>query len=415
MPHPRSLVYQLHKHWDIVETMARISHDLPALDPHSLGQLIDKCGVPESEHDAALRALISADILQPQARSDNLQLNPLVLDFVRGLNHEHQLGLATVLIARVEAVRTATEELLCGLESGDQDLLRQAARQLAEQFRQITQQLHRDRHAIQELAEQAKSADSAMPLARRYRRVLHAYEQYIEPMNQMMDSSASGTFYTHLEKAEQALDRVREQMTIQGALYTHRLQIRQVAWQAKELRSFGRSTAKHCADILLPLREEMRAENTLSSSISWLLGAVRKRGLSRALKHPKQSSHTPLWLSNRAQRVSVGDEVRGIMAKARNYHPDPCNFPAELEVSFTLEEWVDEPRLYDHLKSALPVAHLLEWLRQHYPHLPDAVSLRLYHDLVRSDLWQSQQASTESMTPLQTVRVQHYPHEIFPR
>lgn len=414
MANPKSLVFQLHKNWDIVEAMARISHELPALDAVSIEKLIAKTGIVEEEQGSVLRTLVNADILQKFARSDDFQLNPLVLDFVRGLSHEHQLGLATVLIARVDAVRSATEQLLSSLAKGDSDLLRHSTAQLAEQFKQITQQLHQDRHAIMDLAEQAKSADSGMPLERRYRRVLDAYEQYIEPMNQMMDSSASGAFYIYLEKAELALDRAREQLAIQGALYTHQVQVRQVAYQAKELRSFGRTTTKQCADVLLPLREELRAENVLSSSISWLLGSVRKRGLTRTLKHSTQASITPLWLSKRAQRVSVGDEVRTVMVETRDYQPVLRKFPTELNVTYALDEWVDESRLYAHVGRSLPIAHLLDWLRRHYQHLPDSVTLRLYHDLVRSELWRSQQTKEEAKTDLQDVRVAHYPHEVLP-
>ena len=79
--------------------------------------------------------------------------------------------------------------------------MRTAAARLSELLRQISHQFDQDRHAILELAEQAKSGDSGMPLARRYRRVLDAYDQYVEPMNQMMDTGASGTFYRYLESA----------------------------------------------------------------------------------------------------------------------------------------------------------------------------------------------------------------------
>ena len=47
-------------------------------------------------------------------------------------------------------------------------------------------------------------------------------------MNEMMDSGLSGTFYPYLEKAEQALDRAVEALSIQGGLYSHRLQLKLV-------------------------------------------------------------------------------------------------------------------------------------------------------------------------------------------
>ena len=62
------------------------------------------------------------------------------------------------------------------------------------------------------------------------------------------------------------LDRAEEYLSVRGALYTQRLQLRHVSQQAKELRRLGRLVAQQCADTLLPLRDEMRQHNTLSTS-----------------------------------------------------------------------------------------------------------------------------------------------------
>ena len=85
-----------------------------------------------------------------------------------------------------------------------------------------------------------------------------------------------------MEDAEHSLDLAFEQLSVQGGLYSHRLQLRQVAHQTKELRRFGRLIAQQCADTVLPLREEMRQHNALTSAVSLLLGQVRKRGRRRA-------------------------------------------------------------------------------------------------------------------------------------
>ncbi|MBF0256906.1 MAG: hypothetical protein HQL47_10725, partial [Gammaproteobacteria bacterium] len=260
MANPKSLVFYLHRHWDSIAALARASREFPSFHEEQLLALLAQHYPEQSAEEQAgiLRALGNADILQLLPRSGGLQLNPLVLEFVRGLTREHELGLSSVLQARVEAIRSATAQLRQGLSAGDIDLLLGSAARLSELFRQIGQQLDQDRHAIMELAERAKAADSAMPIARRYRAVLEAYDQYVEPMNQMMDSGLSGTFYPYLEAAEQALDQANEQLNVQGALYSHRLQLRQVAYQAKELRRLGRVVAQQCADTLLPLREEIR-------------------------------------------------------------------------------------------------------------------------------------------------------------
>lgn len=220
MANPRSLIYALHTHWDTVELLVRLTREFAVL---TSDQVLNSIAKVSGQRDveaqgAVLRALVNADILQASPRNiDNLQLNAYVLEFVRGLTREHELGLASVLQARVVAIREATEALNEGMLGADMDRVRGAANKLAELFRQINLQLNQDRNALFELAENAKSADSNMPITQRYRAVLEAYDQYVEPMNQMMDSGSQGSFYRYLEEAERALDLVFDQLTVQCA------------------------------------------------------------------------------------------------------------------------------------------------------------------------------------------------------
>jgi hypothetical protein len=410
---PKSLVFQLHQHWDFVEAMTRVSRDYPELNSEQAIGLIEKVAPGCQDPHAVLRSLTNADLVQIVPRSGDLTLNPVVLEFVRGLTHEHELGLSSVLAARVSAIRTATESMNQALKNGDNDQLRQGARQLGDLFRQISLQLHQDRDAILEIAEQARAADTAIPLARRYRRVLEAYDQYIEPMNQMMDSGPDGTFYQYLESADEALEIVYEQLNIQGALYSHQRQIRQVSYQAKELRRVGRTVAQQCADTLLPLREELRAHSNLAASISKLLGQVRKRGLRRALPLAIDHQRLPACRQERATRITVGDDVLTIIAEAKNYRPVVEPFPeSEPSIELTLDTWVDQSAVIKHLKQSLPVKQLMLWLVDHYGHLPDAMLLQLYHELVRVNDWESTLLPDAVSTDLKHLRVFYHPHQL---
>lgn len=415
MATPRSLVFHLHRYWDVVESLSRLSRELPAFEERQVLAIISQQHPQAGEDDAAaiLRSLCNVEVLQWLSRSSSLQLNPLVLDFVRGLTREHELGLSSVLKARVEAIKQATAQLSEGLDRRDDDRMRRGAARLADLFRQISQQLDQDRHAILELAEKAKASDAAMPISRRYQAVLEAYDQYVEPMNEMMDSSLAGTFYPYLEAAEQALDAATEALSVQGALYSHRLQLRQVGYQAKELRRLGRVVAQQCADTLLPLREEARQHNALSAAISQVLGRARKQGLRRGLKATTRDSRLPLWRQERGRRVSVGDEIRTLIAEARDFVPRVEAFPEEQAGDpAEMAAWVDEAALRAELGAALPVDNLMTWLRHGYGHLPDTVVLRLYHDLVRDTRWSAALQATPTSTALNAHRVHYYPHRL---
>lgn len=410
MASPRSLVFQLHKYWDSVEQLCRLSREVPAFEQAQVLDVIRHYSSDE-EPAAVLRSLLNADILEVLDRSDALQLHPLVVDFVRGLTHEHELGLSAVLQARINAIKEATALIAKGNELTSMDSLSRGATRLSELFRQIKQQLEQDLHAILEIAERAKSRDIDMPLAKRYTEVLEAYESYVEPINEMMDSTLEGSFYPLLALAINELDRAHEMLEIQGALYTQRLRLRQVAQQAKELRRRGQQVAHQCAETLLPLRDEARQHNRLSTVISGLLGQVRKRGLTATFRG--HSATLPLWQRKRFGRVHLGSEIRLLMAEAREFEPAFECFPeAEMAPQTTLAGWVDEQALKEQLKASLPIKNLMQWLTSHYGHLPDEVLLRIYHELTRETLWQSQLMNSKSQTDLHHVRVHYHAHTL---
>jgi hypothetical protein len=406
-------VQNLYLHWQIVEWLTQRSREVPVFEPAQVLTMMGKVDASKTidEREAALRALINAEILLVLPRDSLLQLNGHVLEFVKGLTREHELGLTAVLQARVQGVREATGRLNAALEQRELDALRQASAVLADLFRQISLQLDQDRHAILEIAEKAKSNDSQMSASRRYRDVLQAYDEYVEPMAAMMDSGPNGTFYRYLEEAERSLDFSHDILTAQGALITLRQLVRQAAFQAKELRKLGREVLKQCSDTLLPLREELRQHNTLSANISYLLGLVRKRGLQRTFR----PNDLPLWRADRPRRISVGDEIRTIMAQAQSFEARSTAFPEEAPaVSVDELQLVDSTELRQRLARCLPVTSLLDWLRAEYPHLNDATLLRLYHELIGEVDWQIAQSDQRCSTELNALNVIHYPHGIFP-
>ena len=155
MVNPRSLVQALYLHWQIVEWLTQRSREVPVFEPAQVLAMMGKVDASKTldEREAALRALINAEILLLLPRDNLLQLNGHVLEFVKGLTREHELGLSAVLNARVQGVREATGRLNAALEQRDLDALRQASAMLADLFRQISLQLDQDRHAILEIAE----------------------------------------------------------------------------------------------------------------------------------------------------------------------------------------------------------------------------------------------------------------------
>jgi hypothetical protein len=382
MINPRSLVRALDKHWDVIEYLVALGRDHIAFDRDELLGVLNKVYPQDTEEQRLerLQQLVNNELLIAMSHSDSLQLNENVSQFVSSLLHEHELGLSDILKARIVDIQAGLEQLQQAMESRDMAALQNGAIRIDKQLRQILQQLDQDSHAIQAIAERAKSSDERMPLAYRYREVLEAYDQYVQPMEELMDTGAGGNFYPLLERAETVLESVVRVLTIQGGLYSHQQMLRQVGFRVKDLRLNGRVALKQCTNTLMPLREEIRRHNHLSAAIGQLLGAVRKKGLDRTF--PGQC--LPVWRKERSLTIAVGPELLGLMEQVRGYQSKSVDFPESTDDQLLIAlEQVDEEAIHRHFYRSLPIPDLMRWLIEHYGAFQDATLLKLYHKLIR--------------------------------
>ena len=188
MINPRSLVRALEKHWDIIEYLVALGRDYVAFDRDELLTLLAKVYPVETaaQQLERLQQLVNNELLITLSHNDDLQINEAVAQFVGALMHEHELGLSDILKARIGDIQNGLEQLQQAMEQRDMAALQNGAIRIDKQLRQILQQLDQDSHAIQGIAERAKSSDERLPLEQRYREVLEAYDHYVLPMEQLI-------------------------------------------------------------------------------------------------------------------------------------------------------------------------------------------------------------------------------------
>ncbi len=411
MINPRSLVRALDKHWDVMERLVLLGRDQITYERSEVMALLGKTYLNEAteQHLERLQQLVNTELLIEMSQSNTLQLNESIRQFVGSLLHEHELGLSDILKARIIDIKAGLEQLHQALQDHDMAALQRGAVRIDNQLRQILQQLEQDTHAIQDIAERAKSVDERMPLARRYSEVLEAYDRYVLPMTELMDTGAGGSFYPLLEEAERVFESLGTQLAIQGGLYSHQRLLRQIGLRVKILRQTGLKALKKCTNTLMPLREEVRRHNQLSAAIGQLLGDVRKKGLSRTF--PQHS--LPLWRKESTSSIAIGPDLLTLMEQVRNYQPKAVEFP-ELnteETQIQLER-IDEDAIHQHLYQSLPIADLMTWLIHHYGSYQDITVLRLYHALIRlPDITALPQAN-ETRIELKRVAISLHSHTL---
>ena len=408
-PSPKALTASLVQHWDVMERLCAHAREMATFELEEIERVIARAS---PRHNPVERAKILQDLsdrglVQRMPRSDRRRVHPDVLTYVQRLTRERDLGLSAVIKARIERIHQATIALLEAIEHHDRSAMVAGARQLWQQFDDISTQLDQDRHAIFEIADRAKAKDASLPLLVRYRNVLEAYDQYVEPMVQMMDSGPGGVFQTHLQDAGEALDHGAQALaTTHGTSVTETRILRDAAFQARELRRLGRDVMNSCASTLLPLRNELRDHSTLAASIATVAGLVRKRGARRVLPVPA----LPFAAREIYRRIGAGPELRNIMAAALNYTPPRIVFPEpQASEAPTPLDVVDLHALREGLATT-GTDDLLAWIAARHPHWQDVTVLAAFHALSRQDeTHQAHFTEIPVQLDLQTIRVTHHP------
>ena len=417
---PKSLVNHLYKHWEVVEDLVRMSRESPTFTEDAVLAVISRNqGVlsDRNSHADVLRSLANNGILERMERTSSLQINTYVLDFVRGLSREHDLGLASVLQAKIEAMKAAIRKVNDGISPFNHDMIRVGTKDLSELLRQISTQLKNDQAAINHIVSVAKSTSAVMPIQQRYAVVLDAFEKYVSPMIDMIDIGIDGIFSRYLEQAENVLRMAADAIEIQGGFYEHLLHVRFVGYQANELQRFGRLVTNECANAIFPLRDQVRKHNSVSSAVSYLLGRVRKRHLTRGLAFKECESELPEWCCINNFRPNVGLSIRDYLSEVQTYLPERISFPDDIpENSHTELFNVDMNELKKEFKEALPVNDLLSWIKGWFASrnekVPDYDVMRLHYELSRDADWNSSLGNVESVIELNDIRVEYHPHRV---
>lgn len=398
------------QHWDVMERLSIHARDMGTFELDEIERVISRAlpARTAAERAAVLQDMSDRGLVQRLPRSDRRRVHPDVLTYVQRLTRERDLGVSGVIKARIDRIHAATGTLQAAIEQLDRSAMVASARQLWQQFDDIGTQLDQDRHAILEIAERAKAMDASLPLSVRYRQVLEAYDQYVDPMVSMMDSGPGGVFHQHLQSAGDALDlAVQVLATTHGSLVTETRILRDAAFQSRELRRLGREVMNHSTATLLPLRNEIRDHSTLAASVGTVLGLVRKKGARRVLT----AGLLPFAIRELYHKLSAGPELLNIMAAAKHYVPPRVDFPeAEAIDVVTPLDVVDLAAVRAELHASGGTEDLLGWLAASYPGWQDATVLSAFHALSRPvDDRPAPQFAEPIWQALKAIRVQHHP------
>ncbi|UVE19784.1 Mks condensin complex protein MksB [Pseudomonas sp. LS44] len=360
---PKRVLRALAEHWTLLEPLCE-RFDQGTLSLIELrGQLAAQ--LPDSnpvDITTLLDQWIRLDILVPVAKSPNrFELNAQIHDFLAYLRREHRLGLCLEIEAYLRHLERLAGYIQDAFEVRDAGDLARQLRLLDMRVRDVLKKLANDEQALVAVAERAKTSDRQIPLRQRYAEVLATWDEYVEPMIQLV--AADGAFEQGVRRVEQVLLKLLGDQQRLGQLVDDDLLLRTHA-RILEMQTTAQLTLRRARELLLPLREEARRHNAVTRGAALALAAIRRKGLDAV---PQAS----LPLFSRPQSTFLGNasQVEAYVYALARFEPKPAQFP---KASGTRKG--DAPRapqtareMLDRCEQALPLPDLMVWLLEQEP------------------------------------------------
>jgi hypothetical protein len=326
--------------------------------------------------------LLNQDILIPLAKSSQLEINRAIADFATFLLQEEHLGLAQEISVLVDDLARLGNRLDNAGEMEDFDDLRRYSRIMDDRVRKIMKLYAHNENAILNIVEQAKSDHAVQSLQKRYKAVIEAFDEYIEPMLEMVD--IRGDFHACFTLIEQQISKQIEHIERSGKAYNDKRMLEQLRTRILEMHLVGRESLRKSADMLMPLREELRRNNLITRQAAKVLGLVRKNGVDNML-----SAVQPNFVSD-AQRYSLGQQrhIVAYMASLVEFEHEEYQLPEQQDVPAFVTPNIPDyhdvktsfaKRFNKKRKKSQP---LLQFLDESYPELDADEMLFLYQKLV---------------------------------
>ncbi|MCY1343004.1 hypothetical protein D9M69_290110 [compost metagenome] len=360
---PKRVLRALAEHWTLLEPLCERFDNgtlsLVELRVQLAGQLPE--GTP-TDITALLDVWVRLDILVPVAKSPNrFELNAQIHDFLAYLRREHRLGLCLEIEAYLRHLERLAGYIQEAFEIRDGNDLARQLRLLDMRVRDVLKKLDNDEQALVAVADRAKTSDRQIPLRQRYAEVLATWDEYVEPMIQLV--AADGAFEQGVRRVEQVLLRLLGEQQRLGQLVDDDLLLRTHA-RILEMQTTAQLTLRKARELLLPLREEARRHNAVTRGAALALSVIRKKGLDAV-----PQAALPLFTRPQTTFLGSGSQVEAYVYALARFQPKPAHFPKSggTRKASAPRSPKTAREMLDRCEQALPLPDLMVWLLEQEP------------------------------------------------
>ena len=363
MIEPKRVLRALADHWALLEPLCE-HFDQGTLSLVELRQQLaaQRLDSTAQEITSLLDTWIRLDILVPVAKSPNrFELNAQIHDFLAYLRREHRLGLCLEIEAYLRHLERLAGHIQDAFDIRDGNDLARQLRLLDMRVRDVLKKLANDEQALVAVAERAKTRDRQVDLRQRYAEVLATWDEYVEPMIQLVN--ADGAFEQGVRKVENVLLRLLGEQQRLGHLVDDDMLLRTHA-RILEMQTCAQLTLRHARELLLPLREEARRHNAVTRGAALALSAIRRKGLDAV-----PQAALPLFSRPQSTFLGSASQVEAYVYALARFEAKPAPFPkahkSDTAGSQSAPRTVKE--MLERCENALPMPDLMLWLLDQEP------------------------------------------------
>lgn len=364
MIEPKRVLRALAEHWALLEPLCeRFDQGTLSLAELRVQLAAQQRDSTAQDITALLDVWIRLDILVPVAKSPNrFELNAQIHDFLAYLRREHRLGLCLEIEAYLRHLERLAGHIQDAFDIRDSNDLARQLRLLDMRVRDVLKKLANDEQALVAVAERAKTSDRQIPLRQRYAEVLATWDEYVEPMIQLVN--ADGAFEQGVRKVENVLLRLLGEQQRLGHLIDDDMLLRTHA-RILEMQTSAQLTLRHARELLLPLREEARRHNAVTRGAALALAAMRRKGLDAV-----PQAALPLFTRPQSNFLGTASQVEAYVYALARFESRPARFPRSEKAS-DQGDTRKAPRtvreMLDRCEQALPLPDLMQWLLDQEP------------------------------------------------
>jgi hypothetical protein len=363
MIEPKRVLRALADHWALLEPLCE-HFDQGTLSLVELRRQLaaQRLESTPQEITSLLDTWIRLDILVPVAKSPNrFELNAQIHDFLAYLRREHRLGLCLEIEAYLRHLERLAGHIQDAFDIRDGNDLARQLRLLDMRVRDVLKKLANDEQALVAVAERTKTRDRQVALRQRYAEVLATWDEYVEPMIQLVN--ADGAFEQGVRKVENVLLRLLSEQQRLGHLVDDDMLLRTHA-RILEMQTCAQLTLRHARELLLPLREEARRHNAVTRGAALALSAIRRKGLDAV-----PQAALPLFSRPQSTFLGSASQVEAYVYALARFEAKPAPFPTARK-----NDTADTPRaprtvkeMLERCENALPMPDLMLWLLDQEP------------------------------------------------